>query len=119
MKWFDQWFYHKCRWAWDRAQQEEESQEDEDSLGQSRKETIRMERERREEAKKAAQFFDSTENATYHDNKETTDHVLLFSQLNLSRPLLRGVAAMGFVKPTPIQVQVIPVVLAGRDVCAR
>ena len=28
MKWFDQWFYHKCRWAWDRAQQEEESQDE-------------------------------------------------------------------------------------------
>jgi len=28
MKWFDQWFYHKCRWAWDRAQQEEEDDND-------------------------------------------------------------------------------------------
>jgi hypothetical protein len=28
MKWFDQWFYGKCRWAWDRAQQEEEDDND-------------------------------------------------------------------------------------------
>ena len=30
---------------------------------------------------------------------------VLFSQLNLSRPLMRGVESMGFVRPTPIQVQ--------------
>lgn len=42
---------------------------------------------------------------------------VFFSQLNLSRPLMRGVEAMGFVKPTPIQARVVPVALAGRDVC--
>ncbi|EED95637.1 predicted protein, partial [Thalassiosira pseudonana CCMP1335] len=41
-----------------------------------------------------------------------------FSQLGLSRPLLRGVASMGFVTPTPIQASVLPVAMAGRDVCA-
>lgn len=29
---------------------------------------------------------------------------VLFSQLNLSRPLLRAVEALGYVTPTPIQV---------------
>ena len=27
MKWIDQWFYRKSRWAWDRAQQEDEQNE--------------------------------------------------------------------------------------------
>jgi hypothetical protein len=31
---------------------------------------------------------------------------VLFSQLNLSRPLLRAVEAMGYVTPTPIQVRI-------------
>ena len=64
-----------------------------------------------EEKAKAAAYFDS------HDS--TADHGdVVFAQLTLSRPLLRGVAAMGFVRPTPIQTSVIPVALAGRDVCA-
>lgn len=66
----------------------------------------------REEARKAAAFFDD-------DARQTErDEITLFSQLTLSRPLLRGVAAMGFVRPTLIQAAVIPVALAGRDVCA-
>lgn len=43
---------------------------------------------------------------------------VLFSQLNLSRPLLRAIESLGYVNPTPIQTAVIPVVLAGKDVCA-
>jgi len=97
---------------------DEDDHDDDLVLEISRKETIQKEKERREEGEKAAKFFDSTEiaHATY---EEDNNQVVIFSQLNLSRPLLRGVAAMGFVKPTPIQIKVIPAVLAGRDVCAR
>ena len=38
----------------------------------------------------------------------------MFSELNLSRTLLRGIEAAGYVSPTPIQAQVIPLALAGR-----
>lgn len=41
-----------------------------------------------------------------------------FQQLHLSRPLLKGVTAMGFITPTLIQSMVIPVALQGKDVCA-
>jgi len=40
----------------------------------------------------------------------------LFSELNLSEPVQRAIAEMGYRHPTPIQAQAIPVVLAGRDV---
>jgi ATP-dependent RNA helicase DDX27 len=43
---------------------------------------------------------------------------VMFTQLNLSRPLLRGVEAAGYVTPTPVQARVIPLALAGRDICA-
>eukprot|EP00548_Thalassiothrix_antarctica_P012653 CAMPEP_0194168394 /NCGR_PEP_ID=MMETSP0154-20130528/3380_1 /TAXON_ID=1049557 /ORGANISM="Thalassiothrix antarctica, Strain L6-D1" /LENGTH=852 /DNA_ID=CAMNT_0038879525 /DNA_START=49 /DNA_END=2607 /DNA_ORIENTATION=+ len=57
--------------------------------------------------------------SSYFDNyTNSNEEVEVFAQLTLSRPLLRGVAAMGFTKPTPIQASVIPVALAGRDVCA-
>jgi ATP-dependent RNA helicase RhlE len=41
-----------------------------------------------------------------------------FDSLGLSAALLRAVAEQGYTSPTPIQSQVIPVVLAGRDVMA-
>ncbi|KAJ9585565.1 hypothetical protein L9F63_002641, partial [Diploptera punctata] len=40
-----------------------------------------------------------------------------FYQMNLSRPLLKAIASMNFVHPTPIQAATIPVALLGRDVC--
>jgi superfamily II DNA/RNA helicase len=40
----------------------------------------------------------------------------VFSELGLSEPIQRAIAEMGYVHPTPIQAQAIPVVLAGRDV---
>jgi ATP-dependent RNA helicase DDX27 len=56
--------------------------------------------------------------AEYFDNEETPVTDRAFTELALSRPLLRGIAAMGFVQPTPIQSSVIPLALQGRDVCA-
>ena len=40
----------------------------------------------------------------------------VFADLGLSEPLLRAIAEMGYVHPTPIQEQAIPFVLMGRDV---
>jgi superfamily II DNA/RNA helicase len=44
-----------------------------------------------------------------------------FSALGLSPAVLKGVADAGYVEPTPIQHQAIPVVLSGGDVlgCAQ
>ncbi len=39
-----------------------------------------------------------------------------FSNLGLSKPVLEGVKAMGWVDPTPIQLRAIPLLLEGRDV---
>ena len=82
-------------------EQEKESDEEDDE-------------EERQEAIKAAAFFDSEQNVEI----QSTSEIEIFSQLNLSRPLLRGVASMGFVSPTEIQSRVIPIALAGRDICA-
>jgi ATP-dependent RNA helicase RhlE len=46
------------------------------------------------------------------------DNTLAFSALDLHPTLLRGVAALGFVQPTPIQSEAIPVALEGRDLLA-
>nr|CAD7425366.1 unnamed protein product [Timema monikensis] len=45
------------------------------------------------------------------------DESASFYQMNLSRPLLKAIAAINFVHPTPIQAATIPVALLGRDIC--
>ena len=46
---------------------------------------------------------------------------VLFDSLNLHPDLLKGIHDLGFLRPTPIQAQAIPAILAGRDVigCAQ
>ena len=46
--------------------------------------------------------------------QEITD---AFTSLCLSRPILKAIAKMGFVKPTSIQAQSIPLALQGKDIC--
>ena len=43
-------------------------------------------------------------------------HATSFAELGLLPELLRAVDEAGYTTPTPIQVQAIPVILAGRDV---
>lgn len=66
--------------------------------------------------------MDSDTEADYFDTVLESDSVankdVMFSELNLSRVLLRGIEVCGYVTPTPVQVKVIPLALAGRDVCA-
>ncbi|WP_254070686.1 DEAD/DEAH box helicase [Acidisphaera sp. L21] len=40
----------------------------------------------------------------------------VFADLGLSEPILKAIAEMGYLHPTPIQEQAIPIVLQGRDV---
>jgi ATP-dependent RNA helicase DDX27 len=47
----------------------------------------------------------------------TTFAASSFSDLNLSRPLVKACAALGYAQPTPIQAACIPLALAGRDIC--
>ena len=89
-----------------------ESESDGSDSEDSKEDQYEEDEEERREAAKAAAYFDSS-HVTVDDN--TIDS---FTQLGLSRPLLRGVASMGFVTPTLVQASVLPVALAGRDVCA-
>ncbi len=51
-------------------------------------------------------FFDSVLNTAQQGSTGTSDnHMSMFTELNLSRPLLRGVEAAGYTTPTPVQVR--------------
>jgi ATP-dependent RNA helicase RhlE len=43
---------------------------------------------------------------------------VIFGELNLSSSLLKALAEMGFVSPTPVQEKVFPVIMSGKDVIA-
>ncbi len=43
---------------------------------------------------------------------------ITFASLNLAQPLMRAIADAGYTKPTPVQAQAIPMVLAGGDLLA-
>nr|XP_020025524.1 probable ATP-dependent RNA helicase DDX27 isoform X2 [Castor canadensis] len=67
------------------------------------------ERKRKKKGQEAGGFF---EDASQYDEN------LSFQDMNLSRPLLKAITAMGFRQPTPIQKACIPVGLLGKDICA-
>lgn len=79
------------------AEEDQISSDDSDSEGETQAEKDRK-----------TAFFDSE-----HRPVETHESFLF---MNLSRPLLKSIASLGFNKPTPIQAAAIPVALLGKDV---
>jgi ATP-dependent RNA helicase DDX27 len=65
-----------------------------------------------EEAAKREAFFAPEEKEK--PGKKT--NLSSFQGMSLSRPILRGLANVGFTKPTPIQSKAIPIALMGKDV---
>ncbi|CAO3651194.1 unnamed protein product [Cunninghamella echinulata] len=85
---------------------EDEDQENMDGNNSDDEEEKEDEVERK---RKEAYFAPEEENiASEHQS---------FQSMNLSRPILKGLANLGFVKPTDIQARTIPVALLGKDIC--
>ena len=68
-----------------------------------------------EQARRKA-FFAPEEPETTSKSKNKNTRLGSFQSISLSRPILKGLAAMGFSEPTPIQTKTIPVALLGKDV---
>ncbi|KAI8327771.1 P-loop containing nucleoside triphosphate hydrolase protein [Choanephora cucurbitarum] len=85
---------------------EEEEEEVEDVEVDSDQE---QEEDEAEKQRKKEYFADESETVTEeHDS---------FASMNLSRPILKGLSNVGFIKPTSIQSRTIPVALMGKDLC--
>ncbi|KAF2843669.1 DEAD-domain-containing protein [Patellaria atrata CBS 101060] len=67
------------------------------------------------EAERRAAFFAPEEKLDIH-KEQITKTAGSFQSMSLSRPILKGLAAVGFTAPTPIQAKTIPVALLGKDV---
>ncbi|KAF2011156.1 ATP-dependent RNA helicase DRS1 [Aaosphaeria arxii CBS 175.79] len=72
------------------------------------------------EEKKAAAFFapeEEDEDASGKKGKKKTSKAAgSFQTMSLSRPILRGLASVGFTEATPIQAKTVPIALQGKDV---
>ncbi|KAF9983984.1 nucleolar DEAD-box protein required for synthesis of 60S ribosomal subunit [Modicella reniformis] len=82
----------------------EEEEDEDESDGDEEEEESEYQKER-----KRAYF--APESDTPVEVAET------FATMNLSRPILKGLAQVGFVQPTQIQARTIPVALMGKDIC--
>uniref|UniRef100_A0A096M9K5 RNA helicase n=1 Tax=Poecilia formosa TaxID=48698 RepID=A0A096M9K5_POEFO len=63
-------------------------------------------------------FSSDTAPETFSEDASQYNEQLTFEEMNLSRPILKAITALGFKEPTPIQKACIPVGLLGRDLCA-
>ncbi|KAI9144341.1 P-loop containing nucleoside triphosphate hydrolase protein [Paraphysoderma sedebokerense] len=60
---------------------------------------------------KKREYFEMPEEPADEDVPQT------FTSMNLSRPIIKGLTHVGFVRPTLIQARTIPFALLGRDIC--
>lgn len=79
-------------------------------------------KERRKSKKAAAKQMNDAINSAdnedgFFEDVELPDDHTSFYQMNLSRPLLKAIAEMKFVHPTPIQAATIPLALLGETIC--
>jgi ATP-dependent RNA helicase DDX27 len=86
-----------------------------DLEGADSEDDARSEQEDAVEAKKAAAFFAPEESASVK-KKKGAKSTGSFQSMSLSRPIQRGLAAIGFTEPTPIQAKTIPIAMQGKDV---
>jgi ATP-dependent RNA helicase DDX27 len=68
------------------------------------------------EAKKAAAFFAPEDSVSTKKKKGAKAATGSFQAMSLSRPILRGLASVGFTEPTPIQNKAVPIAMQGKDV---
>ncbi|KAK7483044.1 hypothetical protein BaRGS_00025707, partial [Batillaria attramentaria] len=96
-----------------REKVEEELEKDEDEV-----EDNSSSDDEPEEEKMAAGISSVSKKQEFTESIDSYDANLAFQDMNISRPLLKGLASLNFEKPTPIQAACIPVALKGRDLCA-
>ncbi|KFO35887.1 Putative ATP-dependent RNA helicase DDX27 [Fukomys damarensis] len=94
---------------------DEESETDYSSAEENiltKADTLKVKERKKKKKKKGQEAGGFFEDASQYDDN------LSFQDMNLSRPLLKAITAMGFKQPTPIQKACVPVGLLGKDICA-
>ncbi|XP_071085295.1 probable ATP-dependent RNA helicase DDX27 [Haliotis cracherodii] len=95
---------------------ESSSEEDEDL----KPDMIRTKEKKKKKKKKdiIAEEEVESEKIVFSESIDSFDDKTLFQDMHISRPLLKALSGMKFVRPTPIQSATIPIALLGKDICA-
>ncbi|XP_043979208.1 probable ATP-dependent RNA helicase DDX27 [Gambusia affinis] len=101
-------------------EEEEEDGDEEEEFGSSDEEVLTKSDILREKERRGRKRKNAEEEApeTFSEDASQYNEQLTFEEMNLSRPILKAVTALGFREPTPIQKACVPVGLLGRDLCA-
>ncbi|XP_023181526.1 probable ATP-dependent RNA helicase DDX27 [Xiphophorus maculatus] len=101
-------------------EEEEEDGDEEEEFGSSDEEVLTKSDTLREKERRGRKKRNAEEEApeTFSEDASQYNEQLTFEEMNLSRPILKAVTALGFREPTPIQKACVPVGLLGRDLCA-
>ncbi|XP_018543223.1 probable ATP-dependent RNA helicase DDX27 isoform X2 [Lates calcarifer] len=103
----------------DEEDDDDEEEDDEDEFDSSDEEILTKSDTLREKEKRGRKRKAQEEAAeSFYEDASQYDDQLTFDDMNLSRPILKAVTALGFKQPTPIQKACVPVGLLGRDLCA-
>ncbi|XP_075316131.1 putative ATP-dependent RNA helicase DDX27 isoform X2 [Odontesthes bonariensis] len=98
---------------------EDEDEEEEEEFGSSDEEVLTKSDTLREKDRRGRKRKTEEEvPLEFHGDASQFDSQLTFDDMNLSRPILKAISALGFKQPTPIQKACVPVGLLGRDLCA-
>ncbi|XP_015257960.1 PREDICTED: probable ATP-dependent RNA helicase DDX27 [Cyprinodon variegatus] len=101
------------------GEEEEEDGDEEEEFGSSDEEVLTKSdtlRDKGRRGKKRKAEDEALE--TFSEDASQYNDQLTFEEMNLSRPILKAITALGFKEPTPIQKACVPVGLLGRDLCA-
>ncbi|XP_078411565.1 putative ATP-dependent RNA helicase DDX27 [Cetorhinus maximus] len=103
------------------GEKEPEDEEDDESIAEfssadedilQKADTLKL------KGKKRKKKVPGNDSSVFFEDAPQFDDSLTFQDMNLSRPLLKAITAVGFKQPTPIQKACIPLGLLGRDLCA-
>ncbi|XP_067856763.1 probable ATP-dependent RNA helicase DDX27 [Heptranchias perlo] len=98
--------------------EDEEDDESESEFSSGDEEILQKADTLKLKGKKRKKKVPENESGVFFEDAPQFDNSLTFQDMNLSRPLLKAITAVGFKQPTPIQKACIPLGLLGRDLCA-
>jgi len=95
----------------DSAESEEEAESEDNVKTAARDESSEEDEPDFVKDKKKAEYFEQPE----PEPENPVD--ITFHHMNLSRPLLKSITALGYTQPTQIQAKTIPLAMQGKDIC--
>ncbi|KAK9719601.1 nucleolar DEAD-box protein required for synthesis of 60S ribosomal subunit [Basidiobolus ranarum] len=103
----------------DNDEQNSESEEEEEDSEEEVNDEEEEEEEEGEDGSESETEYEKKRKAAYFATPEESSSEVpeSFASMNLSRPIMKGLSNIGFVKPTPIQAKTVPVALLGKDIC--